>query len=405
MKKLMNITLGILTSIGGFLDVGAIATNAAAGANFGFRLLWVTAFGTLCAIFLVEMSGRLAVVSKHTLADAIRERFGFRFHVVPLTAEVLVDFFILASEIGGVAIALQFVTGIPFRWWALPVGLFIWFVIWIGSFGRIEKITAYLGLITVCFIVAAKKLGPDVHQLMSGFVPHGAPHDAPHFWFLAVSIMGGIITPYVMYFYSAGAVEDKWDFDKLGVNRGVAALGMTFGSVIAMAIMIVASMTLQDAGVQMDRYEQAPLMLTAVFGRTGLFLFAASLAICCFGAAVEAALAVSYVVAQSFGWKWGEDVAPRDDARFASTYTLIILASSLLTFAGLDPLKLTMFSMALAVVILPLVVGPLLIIMNDEKYVQEHRNGWISNTAGVITLITAIVLCVVAIPLEILAGG
>src|SRR3954470_18450071 len=114
MKKLLKITLGILTSIGGFLDAGAIATNAAAGANFGMTLLWATAFGTLCVIFLVEMSGRLAVVSKHTLADSIREHFGWRYHVVPLTAELIVDFLVIASEIGGACIALQLVTGIPF---------------------------------------------------------------------------------------------------------------------------------------------------------------------------------------------------------------------------------------------------------------------------------------------------
>lgn len=400
MKKLLKISLGILTSIGGFLDVGAIATSAAAGANFGMTLLWATAFGTLCIIFLVEMSGRLAVVSKHTLADAIREHFGWRYHVIPLTAEVIVDFFVLASEIGGICIALQLVTGIPFRWWALPVGFCIWLVIWIGSFGVIEKVTAYLGLVTICFIVATVKVHPQMQEMLRGFVPRMPQHDGSHYWFLAVSIIGAIITPYVLYFYSSGAIEDRWDRDALGVNRGVATLGMTFGSVIAMAIMIVAALTLKPAGIAVDRYEQIPLMLTAVFGRKGLFLFAASLAIACFGAAVEAVLAVSYVAAQTFGCEWGVDLSPRDNARFATTYTVLALLTSLVTFIGIDPLKLTMMSMALAVVILPLVLLPLLVIMNDEKYMKEHRNGWISNTIGFVTLVAAIALSLAAIPLE-----
>lgn len=404
MKKLLKITLGILTSIGGFLDAGAIATNAAAGANFGVRLLWVTGLGTLFIIFLVEMSGRLATVSKHTIADAIREHFGFRYHVVPLAAEVIVDFFILSAEIGGICIALQFVTGIAFRWWALPVGFFIWFVIWIGSFGYIEKATAFLGLITLCFVIAAFRLHPPLHQIAWGLTPRGPAHDATQYWYLAVSIMGGIVTPYVLYFYSSGAIEEKWDMNELGVNRGVATLGMVFGSVIAMAIMIVTAGTLQHAGISIDRYEQAPLMLVPIFGRGGVLLFAASLAIACFGAAVEAALAVSYVVAQSFGWEWGEDLSPNENARFASTYTLIIILASLLVSTGLDPLKVTMFSMGLAVVILPLVLLPLLVIMNDERYLKDDRNGWISNSVGVVALLVAIVMSVVAIPLELLGG-
>jgi hypothetical protein len=40
-KSFLKIGLGIVTSIGGFLDVGAIATTALAGAAFGFQLLWV----------------------------------------------------------------------------------------------------------------------------------------------------------------------------------------------------------------------------------------------------------------------------------------------------------------------------------------------------------------------------
>ena len=54
MKKALEITLGIVTSIGGFLDVGAIATAAQAGAAFGFQLIWVVVLGTICVIFLVE---------------------------------------------------------------------------------------------------------------------------------------------------------------------------------------------------------------------------------------------------------------------------------------------------------------------------------------------------------------
>ena len=78
MKNIMNVALGIASSVGGFLDVGAIATAALAGAAFGVQMLWVLALGTLCVIFLTEMAGRLACVSHHSLVDAVRERCGFR---------------------------------------------------------------------------------------------------------------------------------------------------------------------------------------------------------------------------------------------------------------------------------------------------------------------------------------
>src|SRR5438874_11009540 len=76
MKKWGEIALGIATSVGGFLDVGSIATSAQAGAEYRFQLLWAVALGTLCLIFLTVMSGRLAAVSGHTVTDAVRVRFG-----------------------------------------------------------------------------------------------------------------------------------------------------------------------------------------------------------------------------------------------------------------------------------------------------------------------------------------
>ena len=58
MSRLLKVALGIFTSIGGFLEIGAIATTAQAGAAFGFSLIWAVVLGTICVIFLVEMSGR-----------------------------------------------------------------------------------------------------------------------------------------------------------------------------------------------------------------------------------------------------------------------------------------------------------------------------------------------------------
>src|SRR3954453_5692846 len=160
MKKALNVALGVLTSIGGFLDVGAIATAAQAGATFGFALLWAILLGTICIIFLVEMMGRLGAVSKHTLADALRERFGLRLFLVPYGVEIIVDFLVLGAEIGGVCIALQLVTGISFRWWALPVAFLIWLLLWRGTFGLIENGVSTLGLVTLGFVVAVFVVKP-----------------------------------------------------------------------------------------------------------------------------------------------------------------------------------------------------------------------------------------------------
>ncbi|HET9982208.1 MAG TPA: divalent metal cation transporter [Longimicrobiales bacterium] len=405
MKKLLEIALGVVTSIGGYLDAGTIATAAAAGALFGFDLLWVIPLGTLCAICLVEMSGRLSAVSRHTLRDAMRERLGFDFFVLTLVLGLVVDVSVLAAELGGMAIAAELLTGIAFRWWALPAAVLTWLILWKGTFGVIEKGVALLGLVTVSFLAAAWTLHPPVGALARGLVPSLGAGDRFRYWFLAVAILGSLISPYLFYFYSSGAVEEKWDESYLGVNRIVATLGMAFGGIIAMAVLVVAAMVFHPNGIRVERYEQATLLLTAPFGRAGFYLFAASLGIACLGAALELALAVGYDFAQGFGWRWGQNRRPRDAARFALVYTGALAVAAIPIALGVDPLGVTVLSMAFTALVLPFVVLPFLALMNDRGYLREHTNHRLANAVVLAVVVLAFVLAVVSIPLQILGGG
>ena len=405
MKKLLDVALGIVTSIGGYLDAGTIATAATAGALFGFDLLWTIPLGSICAIFLVEMSGRLAAVSKHTLRDAMRERIGYDFFALTLVLGVLLDISVLAAEIGGMAIAGQLLTGIAFHWWALPAALLVWLILWKGTFSFIENGIALLGLVTVVFIVGAWQLHPQASSLASGLIPSLHGEDRARYWFLAVAIIGSLVSPYLFYFYSAGAVEEKWDETYLGVNRVIASVGMSFGGLIAMGVMIVAALVLHPLGIGMERYEQAPLMLVQPFGKWGLYLFAASLGIACLGAALELTLSTAYDFAQGLGWPWGENKRPRDATRFAFTYTLALLVAAVPIALGVDPLKVTMLSMGATALILPLVVVPFLALMNDYGYVGSHGNGRIANGVVLFVVALAFVLALVSVPLQLTGGS
>src|SRR5829696_6424679 len=161
MKKIFEIALGILAAIGGFVDIGDIVFNVAAGAIVTYS----------------EMCGRVAVVSQRAVMDAVRERLGYRVGLVSLVAGQLVNLLTIAAEIGGIALALQLLAGLPFRVLLVLAVLGLGIVIWALPFEWIERVFGYVGLTMLVFAVAALKLNPDWNSVASGFVPHVPSQD------------------------------------------------------------------------------------------------------------------------------------------------------------------------------------------------------------------------------------
>jgi Mn2+/Fe2+ NRAMP family transporter len=403
-KKLANLMLGVTTSIGSFLEVGSLSTAATAGAEFGFALLWAIALAGVIVAILTEMSGRLSAVSRRTFVAAVRERFGVHFLLVPILAEAVIDLLLLTAEIGGAAVAIRLLTGLGFQWWILPVSALVWLVLWSGTFSLIENGIGLLGCVTLCFVVSAWLLHPDVATVAHGFVPTLPDREITRYAFYAVSIVGATVSPYLLNFYGSGMIEEESGESDLATNRIVASVGMGFGSVAAMGVLVTSAVVLGPQRILVNSYEQAALMLVPAFGRYGVLLFALSLGIGCFGAAVELALNGAYVAGQSLGWTWGVNRKRRDAARFTVVFSGVLLASTALAMTGIDPLKLTLISVALTVVIMPIVVLPFLVLMNDPAYVKTHTNSPVGN--GVLAALTILgaVLAIVVIPLEILGS-
>jgi Mn2+/Fe2+ NRAMP family transporter len=404
MSALFDLVLGIVTSIGGFVEVGSISTAAQAGSEFGFQLLWAIAAGTLTLAMLVEMSGRLAAVSHRSVAAAIRERFGIHFQIVPLVAELAIDVLLLSAELGGGAIAIKLLTGVGFVWWLVPLGALVWLVLWLCGFGPIEYGLGLLGLVTLSFVVSAWRLEPSVNDVAGSLVPSLPDREPARYAFLAVSIFGATVSPYLLNFYASGTIEEKMTEQELWVNRTTSYLGMCFGGIVSMGVLVTSAMVLGPREIQVDSYEQAALMFVPAFGHWAVPLFALALGVGCLGAAVEIALNAGYLFAQVFGWSWGANRPRRDAARFTTAFTVILLAALALAATGIDPLRVTLVSAALTVIIMPLVVLPFIVLMNDPKYVKTHTSGPIGNVLLAALTVLACLLALVVVPLELMGG-
>jgi manganese transport protein len=400
-KKILEIALGILAAIGGFVDIGDLVFNVEAGASFGYELLWVVVLGVVGIIVYSEMCGRVASISKRPVFDAVRERLGFGFGLAALIASEIVNLMTLAAEIGGVALTLQLLAGVSYRALIVVGVVALAGSIWILPFEWIERIYGYAGLCLLVFAVAAIKLHPDWSAVGHGFVPHANTGDFFLYAYFAVGLLGAAMTPYEVYFYSSGVVEEGWGARDLGLNRANSIIGYGLGGLLSCALMITAAILFLPRGIEPQFIGTVALGATVPLGTIGLVLALVGILFAVGGAAIDTCLSGAYNLAQFFGWEWGKYRRPADAPRFALSWIALLLLGFLVILSGIDPVMLTEYAVILSVVALPLTYLPILLVANDRAYMGRYTNGRIANVLGIAYFLVIMVVALTAIPLMI----
>jgi Mn2+/Fe2+ NRAMP family transporter len=402
-KRMFEIFLGVLTAFGGFVDMGDIVANAEAGARFKMSLAWAVVVGVIGIVLYAEMSGRIATISKRPVFDLVRERLGARAALVNLLASFLLNFLTLTAEIAGMAFVVQMITGVTYLAWLPVAALFVWFVIWRVRFSTLEKVFGLSGLLLIVIAVGVWKAQPGLHGLMSSALHPSVPsgEGLPTYLYFAIALLGAAMTPYEVFFFSSGAVEEKWTRKDLMVNRANAYIGFPLGGLLTLALMASAAIYFAPRHITVGNLAQAALPTSLSLGKIGLLLVLLGMFAAIASAALEVSLSAGYMVAQYFGWQWGKFVKPKDASRFHLVVILSIAATTIFALTTIDPLKVTELSLVLSAAALPLTYFPLLVIANDRRYMGNKVNSKAANVVATIYLILLIVAAAAAIPLMI----
>lgn len=407
MKKVLALTLGILTAIGGFVDIGDLVANAAVGARFGLKLAWVVPIGVVGIVLYADMCGRVAAVSGRPVFDLVRERLGPKAGLVNLVASFFINFLTLTAELAGVAIAVSMVAGVSYLLVVPVVAFLVWAVIWRMPFERMEELFGLVGLALIVFAFAVFHYAPDwgslFHEAAHPAVPKG--ETVFTYAYYGIALFGAAMTPYEVFFFSSGGVEEKWSAADLATERANVFVGFPLGGVLSLAIMVLAFLVLAPASISVATLPQVALPVAIVLGKVGLAVVIIGIFAATFGAALETALSAAYTVAQYLGWQWGKSLAPKEAARFHAIALLSILAGLLFIESGVDPIKVTEYSIVLSAAALPLTYFPILVIANDPDYMADNVNGRVRNALGIVYLILLGLVAVAAVPLIIITKG
>ena len=407
MKRLVQITLGILTAIGGFVDIGDLVANAETGARFRMSLAWVVVLGVVGIIIYAEMAGRVAAISGRPVFDLVRERLGARVGLTNLVASFFINFLTLTAEIAGVALALELASSVNYLLWVPLVAFMVWLVIWRVKFETMERVFGLMGLLLIVFGVAVWRAHPDwgalIHNATHPTVPNG--EGLPTYMFFGIALFGAAMTPYEVFFFSSGAVEERWTKKDLNIERANVLVGFPLGGALSLLLMASTAILLAPRGISVGTLSQVALPEVLILGKLGLAVLLAGIFAATFGAALETGLSAGYIVSQYFGWQWGKFVAPKQASRFHFVVMVSIALATLLALTTLDPIKVTEYSIVLSAAALPLTYFPILVVANDPDYMGDKVNSRFVNALGSAYLVLLVIIALATIPLMIITKG
>jgi Mn2+/Fe2+ NRAMP family transporter len=374
-------------------DANGIWTYSAAGAQFGYLLLWTMLPTVIALIVIQEMCARMGAVTGKGLSDLIREEFGIRITFVMMVGLILTNFGNVVGEFAGIAGGLELFGVSKYR--SVPIGAAIaWLIVVKGQYKSVEKVFVVASFFYITYILAGFLAHPDwVHALVSTAAPpKRGMLVAPGYLYLVVALVGTTIAPWMQFYLQASIVEKGVTKRSYPTSRLDVIVGCVFAVVVAWFIVVACAATLYAHGHHDVRdAADAAQALRPLAGDYAYILFALGLLNASLFAASILPLSTAYTVCEGLGLESGLDRKFREAPIFYWLYTLlIVVGAAVILIPNLPLVKISILSQVVNGMVLPFVLIFMLLLINKKElmgeYVNSHTFNWIAWASTVIMI-------------------
>ncbi len=374
-------------------DAGGIATYSAAGASYGYSLLWMLLLITFSLAVVQEMCARMGAATGQGLSDLIRENFGVRWTAFVMLALLVANTGTIASEFVGIAASLE-LFGVS-KYISVPITAFVvWWLIVQGSYKAVERIFLAMSLVFLGYVGSAFLANPNWGEALRATVVPSFTLDRGYLM-MFVATVGTTITPYMQVYIQSSTAEKGVTMRDFGYERFDVLAGSIFSNLIAFFIIVSTAATLFAAGIQINTAADAAKALQPLAGPYASDLFAIGL----FGASTLAAgvlpLATAYSITEALGFEKGISRTFQEAPVFMSIFTgLIIFGAAFSLIPGLPLIQTLIIVQALNGVLLPIILISILKLVNDKEVMGPHVNGYVANAIAWLTTIAVSLLSI-----------
>lgn len=338
-------------------DAGNVVTGAAAGAQWGFRLLPLLLL-LIPALYMVqELTVRLGIFAGRGHAELIREKFGPGWAWASVMALAVASAGSLITEFTGVA-GIGELYGIP-KAASLAVAVAVLILaVTSGSHRRIERTAIAIGAFELAFFVVAWSAlrgdAPIIRDLGD------FPFSDRAFLYMSAAIVGAVFNPWMIFYQQSAVVQKRLRPADLGLARWDTACGAVMTQLLTAAILVTAATRLRAPG-GLTSVGEISAALASVLGSTvGRLVFSLGVLGAAMVAAVVASLALAYGLREMVVRTHATSEDPFAEWSARGAYAVLLIASAGLVWAMPNLVQLNVAAQVLNAFLLPLVLGLLL---------------------------------------------
>lgn len=295
---------GILVTVG-FIDPGNWAANMAAGADYGYKLLWMVTLSTIMLIVLQHNVAHLGIVTGRCLSEAATEHLPLIVSRGVLFSAVAAAVATGLAEILGAAIALNILFHIPIKVGAVLAALGCGGMLWGNSYKRLEKwIIGFVSIIGLAFLFELSLVHIDWSEALIGWVAPVIPEGSLP---VVMSVLGAVVMPHNLFLHSEIIQSRQWNLENEAIIQKQlkyeftdTLFSMCIGWAINSAMILIAAAVFFSNQVQVDELQQAEVMLRPLLGNAAAVVFAIALLFSGVSSTVTAGMAGGSIFAGLF---------------------------------------------------------------------------------------------------------
>ena len=386
---------GLLVTVG-FIDPGNWASNLAAGADYGYTLLWMVSLSTVMLIILQHNVAHLGIATGLCLSEAtmtyIRPKYAKMILWTAMGASVSTS---LAEILGG-AIALEMLFGIPVRIGAILTTVFVCIMLFTNSYRVIERwIIAFVSIIGLSFIYELSLVHIDWGEAVLAWVTPSFPKGS---MVVIMSVLGAVVMPHNLFLHSEVIQSRQWNLEDDKVIRRQLRyefwdtfLSMMIGWAINSAMILLAAATFFKSGSTVNELQDASALLQPLLGNNAAVIFAVALLFASIASTITSGMAAGSIFAGIYREPYDiKDSHSRWGVLLSLVMALIIIMLVSNPFMGL------IYSQMILSIQLPVTIFLQVYLTSSGKVMGKYKNRtstkWILYILGGIVTVLNVML-------------